>query len=70
MKNFYEKPMQVAFIEKGDDADNSVNYGIAFQDTVICACCGGVFELAEVVIVKEFDWWVSFKDEIKGDDEE
>ena len=68
MKNFYEKPIQVAFIEKGDDADNSVNYGIAFQETVICACCGYIFNLAEVVIVKEL-YWVSFKDEIKENEE-
>lgn len=65
MKNFYEKPTQVAFME---DEDCSVSYGIAFRDTVICACCGGVFELPEVEIVKEFNWWVPFQEEI-GEEE-
>ena len=68
MKNFYEKPTQVAFIEKDDEEDRLTNYGIAFQETVICACCGGVFELAEVEIVKELAW-IPFKDEIKEEEE-
>ena len=68
MKNFYEKPTQVAFIEEGDEADSSVNYGIAFQETVICACCGGAFALAKVIIVKEYDLWVPFQGTI-GEEE-
>ena len=65
-KIFFEKPAQVKFQE----LDGGINYGIAFGDNIICGCCGGVFPIDnEVSILKEYDFWVSLHDEIKGDED-
>ena len=52
---------QVKFTDGGE----AVYGGIKMDDgRVICACCGGVFEPEEVVIVEEYDTWVDFTDAI------
>ena len=59
----FERPTQVKFCEIGTE-EESIEYGIAYNDEVICACCGGVYELDEVEILEEYEYWVDFKYEI------
>ena len=42
-KTYFSIPTQVR-VEDPDDC-GSWFYGIAYHDILICACCGGVFEL-------------------------
>lgn len=59
--------MQVKFYDKDND---TINYGILINDnTIICACCGGVFDVNEddVVILKKYNYWVDFSNEIGED---
>lgn len=53
---FYSIPVQVRFSFVNDDGEKEILYGIAYQDKVICACCGGVFEIEEVTILDDFTW--------------
>lgn len=62
-KIFYATPTQVKFRSEYDDEDQ---YGIAFENVVICGCCGGVSELDDVKILQELPW-ISLKDEIRGE---
>ena len=55
----FKVPTQVAFTE----GDEEVNYGIAYGKTIICACCGHVFKLKDVEIIKRLSW-VEFKEAI------
>ena len=61
---FFEKPTQVKFW----DADNERWVGaIGYRDEVICGCCGGVFEVDDLMgdpIVKLP--WVDISEEICG----
>ena len=34
------------------------------HDYIVCAECGGVFEVDEVLIIRTYDSWVNFEDEI------
>lgn len=57
MSKYYESPTQVII----NDLENGVkHFGIAFQDRIICGCCGGIYELDEVgetfELVKEVTW--------------
>ena len=71
---YFNKPTQVVFA----DPDNPGEWlaGIAYRDVIICGCCGGVFEIADVVdcakedgiknaIHKYYDW-TDLADEIVG----
>lgn len=58
----FERPTQVKFCEIG--VEESIEYGIAYNDEVICACCGCTYELDEIEILEEYEDWVDFKDEI------
>ena len=63
MKNF-DRPTQVKFA----DPDNvgEFCYGIAYNDEIICACCGGVFPIDEIDgPIIEYADWVDFSDYIK-----
>lgn len=44
--------------------EESIEYGIAYNDEVICARRGGVYELDEVEILGEYEYWIDFRDEI------
>lgn len=46
MKYFYDEPKQVRFYV---DAEEGYCGGIAYHDEIICGCCGGIFEIADVV---------------------
>ena len=45
--------------------ENDPHMGILIDhDYIICAECGGVFEADEVFIIKTYNVWVNFEDEI------
>lgn len=53
---------QVLFV---DPNENDPHMGILIDhDYIICAECGGVFEVDEVLIIKTYDFWVNFENEI------
>lgn len=59
MAKYFDKPTQVKF----DDGEDGA-CGIAFEDYIICACCGGIFEIDEVNIIKTFTPWINFDEKI------
>ena len=74
MKTYFERPMQVVFA----DPDNGGEWlsGIAYRGEIICGCCGGVFEISDVVemaveyglknAIYEYSEWNDIADEIVG----
>ena len=74
MKNFYTEPTQVVFA----DPDNQGEWlaGIAYKDEVICACCGGAFEICDIVKsaeesdvknpIYEYRYWADLTAELTG----
>ena len=70
----FEKPTQVAFWDV--DGDHYIG-GIAYGSKIICGCCGGVVEIAEVyefapegvTPIVAYDDWEAFDDSIIGEDE-
>ena len=70
MKTSYEAPTQVMF----HDPDGVYNFGIAWGDKIICACCGGVFEVEEILkfaledqpAIYEYSTWNDLSNEIYG----
>lgn len=75
-KTYFNRPKQVVFA----DPDNPGEWlaGIAYKDVIICGCCGGVFEIADVVdcaredginwAIHEYHEWIDITDEIVGDE--
>ena len=69
----FDVSTQVAFWE-----DNRYIGGIAYGTEIICSCCGGVVEIAEVyefapegvTPIVEYKDWVPFDAEILHDDEQ
>ena len=62
MKLFFEKPTQVKFMAY----DGTIHTGIAYKDEIICACCGGVYEIEDLLLhqpqtIKEWKYWVDFQ---------
>ena len=72
---FYEKPKQVMFADPENPGDWLV--GIAFHDSIICSCCGGIFEIEDVIQmakedavvnpIYEYEDWSDLTDDITGD---
>ena len=67
----YGKPVQVMFYD-GED----MCAGIMIGDKIACACCGGLFEVDEVIenarkdgreAIRMFDYWTDLSIEIEGD---
>lgn len=59
---------QVVFKDK---FEGGVHAGIALDDgSVICGCCGGLIELEDYTLIKEYEDWVNLEHEIIGDDDE
>ena len=71
---FYEKPKQIIFADPENPGDWLA--GIAFHDCIICSCCGGVFEIEDVVKqaeedgvvnpIYEYEHWSDLTDDIFG----
>ena len=73
-KTYFDIPTQVVFA----DPDNPGEWlaGIAYSDVIICGCCGGVFEIADVVdcakedgiknAIHKYYEWTDLADEIVG----
>ena len=71
---FYEKPKQVIFADPENPGDWLA--GIVFHDCIICSCCGGVFEIEDVVKqakedgvvnpIYEYEDWSDLTDDIFG----
>lgn len=56
---------QVKFVDK----ELNVLGGIELNDgSVICGCCGSIFEPDDIVIITRYDTWVNLTEEICGDD--
>lgn len=49
-KKFFDTPTQVAFYDC--DADEYVG-GIAFEDKIICGCCGAVIDIQDLIDTEE-----------------
>ena len=43
---YFDKPTQVMF---NDPESGEWDAGIAYRDEIICGCCGGIFEISEVI---------------------
>lgn len=71
-QTWYDVPTQVAWFD-----ENHYCAGIAYHNEVMCACCGGIIEIDEiigfapdgVVPIIEYKHWVNFEEEIIGDGE-
>ncbi len=73
-KTYFDRPTQVIFA----DPDNPGEWlcGIAYRDEIICACCGGVFNIDDVIemaredgvncAIHEYHEWNDIADEIVG----
>ena len=44
---FYDLPTQVKFYDFDSDEPSWIG-GIAFEDKIICGCCGAVFEISDI----------------------
>lgn len=72
-QTYFDVPTQVAYFD-----EHVYHSGIAYCDEVICACCGGVIEIGDlmrwapagVAPIIAYKNWVSFRDEIIGTDED
>lgn len=52
-KNYFEVPTQVVFVDP--DAEGNWLSGIAYRNEIICGCCGGVFEIEDVIDAAQAD---------------
>ena len=66
-RDFYAIPTQVRWGEMQDNGEIDEYFGIAYQDKVICGCCGAMIDLNEdyIYIFEEFDW-IDISDAIEG----
>ena len=65
MKKYFENPKQVRFM----DYDGTTHTGIAYKNEIICVCCGGVYEIEDLLLrqpqdITVWDYWISFAYEI------
>ena len=72
-QTWFDVPTQVAYFD-----ERVYRSGIAYCDEVICACCGGVTLISDlmrwapsgVAPIVAYKDWVSFRDEIIGENED
>ena len=67
MKTYYLTPTQV----KVEDPDGEGYItGIAYQDFIICSCCGGIFELADLnedgLEIIDLEEWIDLNEIIQS----
>ena len=66
-KKFYDVPTQVKFKESIEVVDDPCWLGgIAYEDYIICGCCGGIIQLEDVDEIKELNW-IPISEEIMGE---
>lgn len=75
-KFYFPVPRQVLFV---DPDGGKYAAGIAFGNQIICGCCGGVFEVEEIIemakehtdgpAIKMYREWEPISDAIKGGDD-
>ena len=73
-KMYFDEPKQVVFADPDNEGEWLV--GIAYKDEIICACCGGVFKIEDVINSVEepekaifpYADWINLEYEIKGDE--
>ena len=65
MKTF-NTPKQVRFTDCAELKEEEFS-GIAYNDFIICGCCGAVIPLQECKILEIYDYWVDLSHEIIGD---
>ena len=71
--DYFDEPKQVMFADPDNEGEWLV--GIAYKDEIICACCGGVFEVADVLeavpegeqAIFPYEDWADISTEICGD---
>lgn len=71
IKSYYNEPTMVSFLDEDEDGNIERIYGIAYNEVIICSCCGGVFLITSVIEMaeendiefEEYDW-VPFTDYI------
>ena len=73
-KTYFDRPAQVVFADPDNPGEWLV--GIAYRDQLICACCGGIFDIDEVIelahedgvkcAIHEYREWNDIADEIVG----
>ena len=72
---YFETPTQVAYFDYyGEDDHPRYIGGIAYQDKIICGCCGGIVEIADVYEftpegiepIKVYHDWMNIEEEICG----
>lgn len=76
MKTYYEKPTQVVFADPDSPGTGEWLAGIAYRDEIICGCCGGVFNIDDVIematedgircAIHEYYEWNDIANEIVG----
>ena len=72
MNKYFDEPKQVVFADPDNEGEWLV--GIAYKDEIVCACCGGIFEIEDVVEMAPegvnpiwaYDYWNDVSEEIKG----
>ena len=72
--HYFDLPTQVIFAEPGYDKWIE---GIAYKNEVICACCGGIFTIADIYesakengfknAIYPYEDWIDISNEILGD---
>lgn len=72
----YPIPVQVKFFCPDTEDEVRFENGIAYDDEIICACCGAIFEIDDVIAdaefcgipeataIQEYGMWVNFSEYI------
>lgn len=71
-QTWFDVPTQVAWFD-----EDYYRAGIAYQDEIICACCGGISSIDEIIEfapagvtpIVVYENWADFTDEIIGEKE-
>lgn len=73
---YFDSPRQVKFFCPDEEGEIKFENGIAYQDEIICACCGGIFKIDDVIAdagfegipeataIQEYGMWVNFSEYI------
>lgn len=75
---YYGTPCQVKFVDCGDPNNITICGGIAYQDFVICGCCGAILPIQEIIddaVAYGYHWddaiieldWIDIDEAIRGE---